>query len=91
MYLYTYTHHTHIHTYSIYVYRSGSGCVITFLGQLLQQEKLNCLLLATDINIKALKVTKKLSIHNIVRKYLFSQHYSIIVSNSNSNDNSGSI
>ena len=55
--------HRHIHC------RSGSGCVITFLAKLLQDENIGCHCIATDINKNANEVTQRLSTHNKVNAH----------------------
>lgn len=44
----------------------GSGCVITFLSKLLKEEKIPCLSLATDINLRAAAVTLRTAKENEV-------------------------
>lgn len=45
---------------------SGSGCVITFFGQLCKEIGVDCSLYATDINIKAVDVTTRTATANDV-------------------------
>lgn len=44
----------------------GSGCIITFLGQLLKRHELQSHLLATDVNRNALLATQATARHNNV-------------------------
>mmetsp|Transcript_2534 Transcript_2534/g.2498 ORF Transcript_2534/g.2498 Transcript_2534/m.2498 type:complete len:217 (+) Transcript_2534:22-672(+) len=45
---------------------SGSGCIITYLGQLLNAHNVTSYLVATDINIHALQATKLTALNNNV-------------------------
>lgn len=54
------------------IIRSGSGCIITYLGQLLKSHQVSSHLIATDINSFALQATKLTALNNNVR-YFFNQ------------------